>query len=217
MLGALDDTRFTVVRSSGRSHLVIPPGGVSAIARRLADLDKEGEPLRRPWGQPDNLDTQSGWVEDCWSDEAWMSMTQRITQAALSIYLDLVNRWFSHLTRELPTLVSFPVEIDIRLEPKRSNGLRTWAQLWRPLAPDQPTSVRVTTGSDWTLEEIHAHWERWTAIRGATTHRSRSEVNHYATPLWLTGDRPASVMAYKWLWRDLHRLHLAERTDPFER
>jgi hypothetical protein len=217
MLQALDDSLFTVVRLSRRSHLVVPPGGLASIVQHLEGLANDDEPLPRPWGEPDNLEGSSGWVEDCWSDDAWLRMTERITEAAIDLYSSLAETWFPHLKQELPTYVSMPVEISIRLEPDRRNGLRTWAQLWRPLAPGQSSVVKVTRDDGWSFDEVQSHWERWTELRGATAHRSRTEVNHYATPLSLTGDRPASVMAYKWLWRDLHRLHLAASNDPFER
>ena len=201
-------------------RLIVPEGQFPQLVAYLRTVAETSSMLARPWPAPDNLDSASGWIDDCWTPSTWRAMVTSITAGALEIYESVTHRWFAHLLAGFATHLSLPAEIAIRLKPStgRGGGGHLWGELWNPLPPggESIVSVSITSDDHQSEVDVQAHWTAWSIARGPYADLCRTSISHHVTPMHLTGDRPATVTAYRWLWQDLAELHLADRLIPDE-
>ncbi|WNG40478.1 hypothetical protein F0U61_47425 [Archangium violaceum] len=182
--------------------------------------------FHRPWVEPDCPIPQDKWLSGLYSDETLRRLVEQVYQAALDVYIEMVNSWFPKLKDTLDLAAALPFRIEGMLETRRDKHAEARPLLTYRLCPLQPgelpSAVVTIASNDEVLEKHKKNMgeSRKQAIRSQWHPASSSGMREsmwqswFQTKLFVFRETPATVLAYQWLWRDLHKLRLVRSTPP---
>lgn len=190
------------------------------IAQLVEDACARSEPFVRPWPVPD-IDLGGGWISGLYSAQQTLSLVEQVYRAALESYQMLVARWFPRLTPTLGWGSVLPVRLELVLKPRTGDSfedepvlsvMETAAVSWEQsgvvarIAKDDDPAVGWRSGNfeDFAaqLRDLHPTTAAWAHL-----------VRHHGI-ICVFDDTPATDLAYRWVWRDLHRIGLLEKNPP---
>ncbi|NMO20776.1 hypothetical protein HPC49_25705 [Pyxidicoccus fallax] len=170
--------------------------------------------LHRPWAVPDRAESpRSRWGWGLYSREAQLRFVQEVYPAALDIYEEAVTTWMPRLGPTLDWACALPI---------RLTGIIEWDQEDKPslhyyvspLPLGAKTEVVVTaTSSDSDLARSLRSREDIEKSVAALSERSPAAVPWFRhiytdTRVHLSGNTPATDLAYKWIAYHLQHLSL---------
>jgi hypothetical protein len=198
------------------------------IAALIDELDEGGvlaedQMLHRPYPAPDRQPTS--FVREIYSDESLRTLIEQVYSSALAIYRDLVDSWFSTLVPTLGLASFMPILISgelLRGVDPSHHGVPRFTFRMTPLPLTEPPRAEVGLVAEpedfpgfdlqrsreqflllrQQVARLHPGAEAWAFPQAATT----------SVSLW--HDRPATSLAYRWLWEDLRRLHMVKQLPP---
>lgn len=178
--------------------------------------------LHRPYPVPDRQPTVL--VQELYSDESLRTLIEQVHINALLIYRDLTKSWFPALMPTLGLASFMPILISGQLmrgvDPS-SQGVPqfTFNMTSLPLREEPRAEVILVESDDFPEFDLQRVRERFLLLRRqiASLHPGAEgwafpQAASSATSLW--HDRPATSLAYRWLWEDLRRLHLVTHLPP---
>ena len=174
---------------------------------RVSQLSRNGHDIFvDPWPGPDKkwpeAKSSVTWSE-LYTDERLLERTNAIFNAALRIYNDIVNRWFSAFHKRGQMSHALPFQMRGELQFHRNNQQLGWHDVsliyWTEQAySEQESGVFIEqepkgqpTGDEFVEQRIPRH-SGWRVL---PVHRPK----------------PATGLAHEWLTDDLHDLHWASR------
>lgn len=181
-----------VAASTGQA---IPDGPQIATLREIVqELREEGvDRFEGPWPMPDNLGSGIGWVWALWSDAASLERLQRVTEAALELYVASVDREIPRLAPALSTRRQVAGRfVGFRQSNKDTNSRSMVAPVAWTFVPGPP-------GVSW---EIVA--DPYAAATELGNAHSGLRIR-YGEPHGLYGHRPATLFAMELLEADLQQ------------
>jgi hypothetical protein len=214
---------------AGSPEVVTYPDEIAVLVRELSEgtpLAADGQ-LHRPYPVPDVIPPAWNTVGSPYSDEALRLLVEQVHANALVIYQDLVATWFPTLAPLLGLACIMPVLFTGRVMPGADSMLGPgFAYEMKPLPLTVPSRAEIRLAA--TEQELHGydpsdmqsimeHSLRLNRLASAF----RPGAGGWAHPrsgeadLAVWGDRPATVLACRWLWEDLKELHLVEHEPPF--
>ena len=173
---------------------------VSALSRDGTDI------LADPWPGPDKErpEGRSGvmWFE-LYTDERLLQRTNAVFNAALRIYNDIVERWFSAFNRRTQMSHVFPFRMGGELRLPKDLRRVEWHDAtlvyWTEEADSKTGSgvfiklePREQSTGDEFIEQRIPYYSGWRILPG-------------------NEPRPATKLAHEWLTDDLHDIHWADR------
>lgn len=191
-----------------RSKLSFNPEEITTL---VASWRSRSEPLQRPWPVPDKLTSSTGWIDDLYTPQRMALLVEGVYGAALTAYRDLVDIWFPHWGQTLGWASMMPVQLVLHLrEPTDTGSIRAYALDLeaKPVTSEDP-SIVLSADPRSRIQMFPFNEDEWVRrrhrlaeLRPETSSWSKLAVSTGITNL--TGDMPATDLAYKWLWRDLH-------------
>lgn len=204
-----------------------PVFGKDEIATLVRELNEGGilaedGNLHRPYPVPDVVPT-SNVVGSQYSDEALRKLVEQVHTDALVIYHDLVAAWFPMFTPMLGLACIMPVLFTGRVMPGGDSfGGPDFVYYMEPLPVTESARAEIRLAH--TREELFGHnghdlrsmMEYDVRLRRliAALHPGAEGWAHPRSAnadLWVWGDTPATAQAYRWLWEDLHELHMVKQ------
>ena len=169
--------------------------------------------VHRPWPVPDRLESRNRWVWGLYSREAQLRFVQAVYPAALDIYEEVVTTWMPKLRPTLDWACALPL---------RLTGIMEWDQEddpslhyhVSPLPLGSKTEVVVTAApSDFDSKRYIRTREDLEESLAALSNRSPAAVPWFRhvyenTRVRLSGNTPATDLAYKWLAYHLQHVSL---------
>jgi hypothetical protein len=215
--------------SGGGTRVITHPGEIAALVQELSEggpLAGDGQ-LHRPYPEPDVVPPASNTVSSLYSGEALRLLAEQVHANALVIYSDLVATWFPTLKPMLSLACIMPVLFTGRIMPRAD----AWSDPdfvydMEPLPPTEPSRAEVRLAT--TQEELFGHDPSDVQAMMARSLRLRrlmstlrpgtegwAHSRSASGDLWVWGDRPATALAYRWLWEDLQALHMIKQAPPY--
>ncbi|HEY1704088.1 MAG TPA: hypothetical protein VGG75_30695 [Trebonia sp.] len=210
--------------SGGTARVSTDPAEIALLVQELSDdaVFATDGCLHRPYPAPDVLPPASSTISSLYSDEAIRLLAEQVHTNALTIYSTLVDTWFPTLKPTLGLGCILPVLFTGRLMPMPNdwNG-PGFAYEMVPLAPAERSRAEIRLAA--TEEELlgfeptdmQAMMDRSlrlrhqvSALRPGTEGWAHPRAGSGDLPVW--GDRPATALAYRWLWEDLHALRMVK-------
>ena len=210
-----DATKWVSLRAGDSLYLA---EDIQLIRRHLVQRLAEGEEfISEPWPGPNKarpIDRSSwGWHET-FTEQQLLERTKAVYAAALRIYTSIVDNWFPVFSNRLRLKCILPVRLEGRLFiPNPPSRDREWPYLtwWpRPLGEQEESHVAFElAGRDPASEDSTR------LAMEAARQESLKGVGEFWYPtglLHISGSRPATELAHKWLidelreigWTDLH-------------
>lgn len=167
-----------------------------------------------PWPAPNHPSSGSDW--------AGYDMHQLITRAiavysaAFDAYSYIVHEWLPQLANTLELAILLPVRVVAHVDVD-DHGPGISAELW-PRPTGSSNEFRIVAGKapprPW--EETKIEYRRFASDVDRYRPESTAWVHSFGglSALEIFGDRPATELAFKWLWKDLADLNLVERPTP---
>lgn len=199
-----------------RSPLMFSLEEIEQLAERHRG---SGEALERPWLRPDLVENPtSTWIDGMYSTVRMTRLVEQVYTAALQSYRALVDSWFPQWSSALGWASMWPVQLrlDLRAPTTETHVYGMDLEAW-PAGPDEP-AVLVSTDPDAPLTS-------WPSDQDWEGRRQRLIDDRPAAVGWaslsiqstlrigVTGEMPATDLAYRWLWRDLKKVGFLDR-DP---
>lgn len=228
VLAQMNERGLSVYRTARLGH---QPAAFSRdeIATLVDGLDggeilAEDGLLHRPYPAPDRPPV-GGWVSHLYSEETLCTLIEQVHHNALMIYHDLVASWFPGLAPTLGLASFMPILISgqmARRTKPASFGDPEFIFHMTPLPLDQSPRAEIHLVGDFEdfrgfdpqrareqylllkqqIESLHSGAASWAFPQSADS----------SVSFW--HDRPATSLAYRWLWEDLRRLHLVKQLPP---
>ena len=174
-----------------------------------------------PWPGPDKLFEEGGhWVWSPYSDEQILARTRAVYKGALEMYQHLVRTWFFSLSPRLNKYALFPARLvgivtPPSVDPEQSDIGPVMDYYFEPLPDGEQAFVDIKligeseerlrsrmVEQDFFQEQrerlinLRPEASNWISLTTSST--SISDV--------FSQVRPATEIAYKWLWEDLKRV-----------
>lgn len=216
--------------SGGGPRVVTHPGEVAALLQELSEnspLARDGQ-LHRPYLEPDVIPPASNIISSLYSDEALRLLTEQVHTNALIIYHDLITMWFPTLKPMLGLACIMPVLFTGRVMPRAD----VWsgpelAYSMEPLPSTEPSRAQISLAAK--QDELYGHDPSDVEAMMARSLRLRRLMSTLrpsaggwaharsviSSDLRVWGDRPATALAYRWLWEDLQALHMVKQAPPY--
>jgi hypothetical protein len=221
--------RRTVRHTWGNSGVVVYPGEIAAFVEELSEgssLAGDGR-LHRPYPEPDALSPASNTLSSLYSDEALRMLVEQVHANALVIYRNLVATWFPALKPMLGLACIMPVLFTGRVKPgaEIENG-PDFVYEMETLLPNERShaEIRIVATDEelfgYDPSDIQSITARSLRLRRLIS-ALRPGTEGWANPraaggdLWVWRNRPATSLAYRWLWEDLKALHLVKQAPPY--
>ena len=185
---------------------------IQLIGQHLKQRQADGEEfISEPWPGPDKARPMGrsswGWHET-FTEQQLLERTKAVYAAALRIYTSMVDNWFPVFGNRLQLQHILPVRLEGRLfVPNPPSRGREWPHLtwWpRPLGEHEQSQVAFELGVSNPASQD--------SIRLATE-TAREESLNRVGEFWysigllhISGYRPATELAHKWLIDDLHKI-----------
>jgi hypothetical protein len=195
--------------------------GVGGRDFRLADLVALKDYLLTneagmddPWPGPNHPSAGGDWAG--YDLHQLISRTIAVYSAAFGAYYYLVHEWLPQLANTLELAILLPVRVVAYVDVD-DHGPGISAELW-PLPTDCGNEFRIAPGEapprPW--EETRIEHRRFANDVDRFRPESAAWVHSFGglSVLEIFGDRPATELAFRWLWRDLADLYLVERPTP---
>jgi hypothetical protein len=162
------------------------------------------------------VDLKDPWPAVDTDPASLVARTVAVYSAAFDAYSHIVRSWFPSLADTLELAILLPVRLEAYVDP---GGDEPWIsqEIW-PLPPDGTDTFTVMAGrappQPW--EEHQRRVRRFFDDLERYRPEGAAWVHGFGVfaALELFGDRPATELAFSWLWRDLADLHLVERSTP---
>lgn len=177
--------------------------------------------LHRPWVEPDCPTPRNRWLSGLYSDEALRRLVEQVYQAALDVYVEIVNSWFPKLKDTLHWAAALPFRIEGMLEVQRGEQPEDQPCLTYRLCPLQPgelpSAVVTIASKDEVLVKYRESMESKYGTQSAYSQWHPASLTGIRESMWqfwaqtdlfVFRDTPATVLAYQWIGRDLHKLRL---------
>lgn len=196
---------------------------LTEIQSLVEDARSRATPFVRPWPTPDNAASAGGWVSNLYTPEHTVNLLQEVYTAALGAYVRLVEEWFATWKPTLGWGAALPIRLELVLVPRRGSRFEdeAWLSVKEVVVPswtEAGATTRLASGADdrataWPSEaEARAERENLARLRPTTV--AWVHLSHYHGAFNVFGDTPATDLAYAWLWRDLHKLGLIDKSPP---
>jgi hypothetical protein len=201
--------------------------GRNEIATLIHELDEgailaDVGLLNRPYPAPDRPPTSL--VIELYSDESLRTLIEQVHSNALLIYRDLITSWFPTLAPTLGLASFTPILISgqlVRGVNPSYHGVPqfTFRMTPLPLTESPRAEVCLVEPEGFPEFDLQRAREQFLFLRQqiASLHPGAEgwafpQAASSAVSLW--HDRPATSLAYRWLWEDLRRLHLVKQLPP---
>lgn len=190
-----------------------------ALVERCQTLRSGGvNVLDAPWPGPDLLGASGqpglGWIWDPYSPEQLLQRARAVYLGAITAYEQLVQEWFSPFAGRLSVAALMPVCLLGRLKmPVAGQGSIGPTMIWRlePIS-EEPHLVDIKFGTEEDqarfIEDFHRLIANTNSLRPRLLGANRFQYHNGTVPIF--GTRPATDIAYQWLWDDLKELHWVE-------
>jgi hypothetical protein len=171
------------------------------------------ERLAEPWPTPDDIYSQGIWAG--YDMGQLIARTIAVYGAALDAYRHIVQSWFSKFAPTLELAILSPIHLKGLVEcDKEGPGIHY--EIW-PRAGHGADRFEIgPEAQPRTFVDIRAHYRNF--VQALERHRRDGAAwvrgFEYFGVLDIFGDRPATELAFKWLWDDLQALHLADSSPP---
>jgi hypothetical protein len=208
----------------GRQAVVFSREEIALLVRELdeGEILAEDRKLHRPYPAPDRQPTS--FVRELYSDESLRTLIEQVHTNALLIYHDLTIAWFPAVSPTLGLASFMPILISGQLARGVNPSYHGVPQLTfrispLPLTDSSRAEIRLVEPGDFPEFDLQRAGEQFLLLRQqiASLHPGAEgwafpQAAASAISLW--HDRPATSLAYHWLWGDLRRLHLVKRLPP---
>ena len=191
---------------------------IQLIGQHLVQSQADGEEfISEPWPGPNKARPMGrsswGWHET-FTEQQLLERTKAVYAAALRIYTSIVDNWFLTFGNRLQLKCILPVRLEGRVFiPNPPSRSREWPFLtwWpRPLGEQEESHVAFELG----VRDPASEDSTRLAIEAARQESLKrvGEFWHFTGLLHISGFRPATELAHKWLidelreigWTDLH-------------
>lgn len=177
--------------------------------------------INPPWPGPGKLWGEGGrWVWSPYSDEQILARTQAVYKGALEIYQHLVQTWFSRLSPRLNKYALFPAcLVGIVTPPSADPGQSDIGPVidyyFEPLPDGEQTivDIRLIGESEERLRSkmseqgfFREMFEQLRALRPEAADWVAFTISGTLISDVFSQSRPATEIAYEWLWEDLKRI-----------
>jgi len=208
----------------GPQAVVFSRGELALLIRELDEakiLAGDGK-LHRPYPTPDRQPTSV--VSELYSDESLRTLFEQVHTNALLIYRDVVASWFPTLTPTLGLASFMPILITGQVaggERPALHGIPQFTFRMAPLPLTEPprAEILLVEPGDFPEFDLQRAREQFLLLMQQIAHLhpgaegwAFTQAASSATSFW--HDRPATSLAYRWLWEDLRRLHLVKQLPP---
>ena len=210
-----DAAKWVSLRAGGSLYLA---EDIQLIRQHLVQRQADGEEfISEPWSGPNKARPMGrsswGWHET-FTEQQLLERTKAVYAAALRIYTSIVDNWFPAFGNRLKLKCILPVKLEGRLFiPSPPSRGREWPFLtwWpRPLGEQEESHVAFELG----VRDPASEDSIRLAIEAARQESLKSvgEFWYSTGLLHISGFRPATELAHKWLidelrkigWTDLH-------------
>ena len=225
VLAQLDERGIPLYQAGlGRQAAIFSRDEFTLLVRDLDDravswpMTEAAPPVSCPDRQPTTV------VSELYSDESLRTLFEQVHTNALLIYRDLVASWFPALAPTLGLGSFLPILITGQLlggERPALHGVPQFTFHMTPLPLTEPprAEVRLVEPGDFPEFDLQRAQEQFLLLRQQIAHIhpgaeswAFTQAASSATSFW--HDRPATSLAYRWLWGDLRRLHLVKQLPP---
>ncbi|WP_146228253.1 hypothetical protein [Micromonospora sp. S4605] len=194
-------------------------GELEALRGLIRDADPS-QVFRSPWPGPDT-DGGGSWVWSSYSLDRLAERSQRVYEAALDGYQQLVEKWMPKLAPTLGLGAMLPIALEGNVEVDRNGGMEVAGidyELW-PLPPGEPSRVKlvpVEGTQTRRAEEFEEKNRRFASLVHAYRSETAAWIGHTSSHgvLSIFGRLPATRIAIEWLWDDLRALRIIRSSGP---
>lgn len=208
----------------GQLAVVFSRNEITTLIHELdtGEIVADGGMLQRPYPVPDRQPTT--FVQELYSDETLRALIEQVYANALLIYSDIVTSWFPALAPTLGLASFMPILISGQLmrgvDPSWQGIPKfTFHMTPLPLTEEPRAEVFLVEPDGYPEFDLQRVRERFLLLRRqvASLHPGAEgwafpQAASSAASLW--HNRPATSLAYHWLWEDLRRLHLVTHLAP---
>lgn len=216
-LGALDSSLHGLDRSAFINGVSNPAFVVGMLLDEISRLrESKAQRFAPPW--PVGSRTSKGGGP--WTTYSYEELRERVRSvfaAAMDIYNSLVDRWFARLRPRFQTAALLPAKLVLSLDraesPDRTKPLAYPPRLTWYIEPtsDSTTTLEFRdTPVEWSMEFMTALAQRSIRLRPQAPNRTRI----VSQQLRIFGSRPATDIAYSWLWDDLTQIGFVSGIFP---
>lgn len=185
------------------------------VALKEHMLAAPGVGVNDPWPGPNHPTSGGDWSG--YDMERLIARSTAVYSAAFDAYSHLVCKWLPQLANTLELAILLPVRMMAYVDVDNHGLPGISLELW-PLPSSSNNEFCIVAGKappqPW--EETKLEYRRFARDVDQYRPESAAWVHSFGGlfALEIFGDRPATALAFKWLWRDLARLHLVERPTP---
>jgi len=170
------------------------------LRQELTRLHNSGEvDLTTPWPAQD-CELAGNWIWSGYSEPQTLARAQAVYGAAVEIYSETVDKWFSRFNWQLFTAAVLPARLTGSVETGNPPGI-TWH--FDPLPSGSSNSVQLHLGEPIDRPDLEALYRNFQTLRPTSSSlgfHSTSEV------LRVWDSAPATELAYQWLEHDLKQV-----------
>jgi hypothetical protein len=187
-------------------------------AQKLSD---ELGMIHRPYPVPDATPI-GGYIENLYSNKTLRLLVERVYENALTIYGCLIDTFFPLFKPMLAMGCMLPMNMQCELYPLDEGSFgSTLAYSGQPIPVNESSRVAVRLvesgiRSGRSYEESLAAFERTRSLVQLYHPNSEGWARppEGSTGIAVFKDKPATCLAYYWLWEDLKILHAVEKMPP---
>jgi hypothetical protein len=227
VLGQMDERAILQYQAGlGHQAAIFSRNEIAGLIRELdeGEILAEDRMLHRPYPGPDRQPTSSLVIE-LYSDETLRTLVEQTYTNALLIYRDLTTTWFPAVVPTLGLASFMPILMSGQLLHNKNpspHGIPRFTFRMTPLPMTESPRAEVCLVTE--PEDFHGFDPQEVRERFLLLRRQVARLHPGAegwalpptvttsVPLW--HDRPATSLAYRWLWDDLRRLYLVKHLPP---
>ena len=199
------------------NSIALTPSDLDRVKRHLTQLTADGKThIADPWPSENrDVSAQSFWER--YTHDQLLARSEAVYAAALRIYEQIVNQWFTVFSDRLNLFQLLPVRMEGELViPENSNTGRTPILSRRPRI--LPTSEESTTDFSLTqqfssIDDGRSYWDE--ELESLAMHRPGTattlSLSISRSVLRIFGSCPATELAHDWLSDDLKKLGWADK------
>jgi hypothetical protein len=170
--------------------------------------------LRDPWPTVDWPDSKGPWPQH--NIDQLIERTHAVYSAAFAAYAYIVHRWLPQFSDTLELSILLPIRMKAYVNADH-RGPRIDLELW-PAPSGSYDEIDLENGEPppRTWDETKREYHRFANDMEQYRPESAAWVHGFGlhSVLDVFGDRPATRMAYRWLWEDLRDIHIVESNTP---
>jgi hypothetical protein len=224
LLSAMEAQGAILFNVRPRARLVFARGEITDLIEKLNSGNVVGDDgmIHRPYPAPDVTHPQSTHVSSLYSDEALRTLVEQVYANALIIYSDLVASWFPAFAPTLGLASILPMTFQGQLVPRAGSwGDPDFVYRMTPLPLDEVSTAVVqlverredlNIDREKMIEESRKLRELIMALHPGALGWANPRSAYTTLDVYRT--TPATIQAYRWLWEDLHTLHMTKSPPP---